>query len=1512
MSLEIFQFLLFFQTLFQYCHSIETVESHNQAFIQTDNHLTYVVGDVNGIPIEVKPGSGFHDMNDEILISSLILFHPDMLDFKEQPVGMPRMEQVVVQNTDAKNNLHLLSISGSTVHFHCSFFQDKIVPPGGNTTFDVVFLARQVGNVENTLYIHTSQGSYKYQVFGVGIPNPYRVRPYLGAKVPLNSSFSPLINLHNPHSSPLQVLEMFSSEGDLHLELPSGDKEAPQSLWQIPPFETKTVMKANFIGRIENNHTAFIRIRTDQEQDGFLILPMEVEVTSEAGLFPNQELLDFGILRTLDEPQTLPVIVSSTGTKPIYVSSVTSFPPNDAISIDFRPTKILGETSKQTIAHVTYKASKALYPRSWSGNIVVKTKNTLHKLTIPYQATVLHGSLVYNVNNTYFFSAKVLRNITRLLAFTNTFNFSVVIYNATLPPEVRDYFSILNFSKPVIIKPQETIAPFILRFHPNATQQHFHTVLTLHTNASYFEIPLTVYNGLLKIVPHRPEKFEGQLDFGTMGVGEKRSMLFTVINDNPVDVYIGEFSTDMRGAYIRVLGMEKGNGTTLSRVHNSSEIPTNPLIIKPYHFVVFSLNLTAPEEEGFYHAEVVIITQFQDIFMPLMVRTAEGSLNAIPENIVFERVYPGKIPYKVLQIHSTFEDYMAVKKIAFQPPDLRFYYQKPEVEQIVLSPQQTNIIGKIFFDAKRECREECYVGLPTHTPAGHQWLLGLSLDKDVAETDQYLYTHFQQKWENIEKSEQNIANVTLELDTDQVQGFLFSAQAHLHWPSLVRKCRIKFPLTQIGNMSVTDFIVENPGDVPVLIQILPLPLYPNPQTVIDMLGRRLSSDVSEFVETDDPDVFILPDLEEYNPKPENPVPGFRKYIENSLGIKPHHDTITTILQPGVKIKVRIGFQPKDDIYRMSLVLIRNNLTIIDAIVLQGQGGRGEMKLNNKRPGSSVLQFDITERHLKNCDKKKQSKNIIPNFTVKRTFTLKNTGELPFFVHGYSINESPCEGYGFRVLDCEGFEMPPNMTRKIDIAFTPDFTMSRIRRILTVHTSLGSAYNYTLQATVPPHTLSKCAAALPRPNWEPVLYYSIICVMAFLLFSILVASYFEADRIFVADILRKKVKLSCSGTQTFSKDKVFDLRQISGISQSPVTKQPPPADKPSPPPRLRIQLPSGHVEHKMKESFIALLGETIKGIFMPKNSHTPKKNGNNNNMDVSSSENEDKSPSPLESKSVNSDQEKNSSPLDCAILEKSIVPQRISKKVKAAKRAHFGSLADLFSRTPTSSSSNILNEKKQGNNQKQTSLEKARFDSNRDRPLNSSLIFESTVCGLTSETSQPQVRVEDLAKPDQAKLKNRRKSRNKADQESNSHEPLVSQISRDSQDDRDEISSITTESSNGDGEDKSSSARDSTPEPIPPPKSKRTKSKSRNLEPLIIPPTEDDFSNQGDFELTSKSRAHKRIKVSPKNTFGGDILKPSTLELPYSMETKTPSNKKSNFLTSDKPKKMAQTNQQKLK
>lgn len=52
-------------------------------------------------------------------------------------------------------------------------------------------------------------------------------------------------------------------------------------LQEIPPFETKGVMRAIFSSRDVDNHTAFIRIKTSApNEDQYVVIPVEVEVTS--------------------------------------------------------------------------------------------------------------------------------------------------------------------------------------------------------------------------------------------------------------------------------------------------------------------------------------------------------------------------------------------------------------------------------------------------------------------------------------------------------------------------------------------------------------------------------------------------------------------------------------------------------------------------------------------------------------------------------------------------------------------------------------------------------------------------------------------------------------------------------------------------------------------------------------------------------------------------------------------------------------------------------------------------------------------------------------------------------------------------------------------------------------------------------------------------------------------------------------------------------------------------------
>jgi hypothetical protein len=63
------------------------------------------------------------------------------------------------------------------------------------------------------------------QVYGHGMLNPYRLFPFVGAKVPADVTYRPPIEIYNPHDVPLHVKEIFTSGGFLHLTLPTGSEE---------------------------------------------------------------------------------------------------------------------------------------------------------------------------------------------------------------------------------------------------------------------------------------------------------------------------------------------------------------------------------------------------------------------------------------------------------------------------------------------------------------------------------------------------------------------------------------------------------------------------------------------------------------------------------------------------------------------------------------------------------------------------------------------------------------------------------------------------------------------------------------------------------------------------------------------------------------------------------------------------------------------------------------------------------------------------------------------------------------------------------------------------------------------------------------------------------------------------------------------------------------------------------------------------------------------------------------
>lgn len=171
----------------------------------TDGHSSLLlIEKTNFISSETDNGKNIH-----------LVFHPNMLDFEDLAVGDAESETVIVFNEHANKSVYFGSISGNVPDFYSSFFEDKVIPPMGNTTFNVVFLPRQPGIVQTNLLIHTSFGAFNYTVKGRGVECMFRLNPLIGLQAPLNATLTPEIVMYNPYETPLQIIEVYSSGGQV-------------------------------------------------------------------------------------------------------------------------------------------------------------------------------------------------------------------------------------------------------------------------------------------------------------------------------------------------------------------------------------------------------------------------------------------------------------------------------------------------------------------------------------------------------------------------------------------------------------------------------------------------------------------------------------------------------------------------------------------------------------------------------------------------------------------------------------------------------------------------------------------------------------------------------------------------------------------------------------------------------------------------------------------------------------------------------------------------------------------------------------------------------------------------------------------------------------------------------------------------------------------------------------------------------------------------------------------------
>uniref|UniRef100_A0A6B2E6F7 Putative conserved secreted protein n=1 Tax=Phlebotomus kandelakii TaxID=1109342 RepID=A0A6B2E6F7_9DIPT len=1046
-------------------------------------------------------------------VHSHLVALPKALDFGEQSLGSPQTRVVTLVNGNSNRSVFLDAIvatadADASVFF--SSFAEKVIPPLSNISFSVVFLPKRHGPVDTHLLIHTTFGLLRFPVRGRGTECPYRLVPLVGIKAPFNATISPEIHLFNPHDKPIQIVEIFSSGGHFQLELPSGGNEGPQVLWEIPPLCSKPIIRVRFVGVSPGNYTAYVRIKI-QGQDAqlaekVLVVPIEVEISRERGLYSPLSLLNLGLHGSTDRVSVFRVNLTHSGA----AVRVTGLRGDNDITNRSLSLQI-DEDARQRWLVVEVNWAKVWSPYL-VGNIVISSEVD-GEPQLPYQMPIfgllLNGSAQHAGNITILLSNR--KQLARMHSFTfsNRFSVPLMVSNVSVAGGGRHHLRVMDFEQ-VLMAPEESLTLFRVQFvnYTMPIERNFSVVseIRIVTNATVYTIPVYCFTGFLRrVVPvyeGASQGDEGALDFGTVPVSTSFDSNIAFVNENPVTVAIKGWTGKLTSsASYSIILLGCSDGAALTNLVICSEL-------EPKQWMVFQITVKS-YGVGNYTGQLIVNTDFEEIVTPIHMIAEMGGLALDQELLHFKDCFPEKICSLNLSAHSTFMKPMQVEAISVIDGIINYEYATDEDVLPEIPPNVITNIGRLYFDPKGLCGEYCYTGSQVSNkihPKKSSSLVNYShytkLDKDVLSF----------RIKSFHKMRSSIQSIPFKLSTSQIKRYDFVASVNFVWPRLVTQ-HVDFPAAQVGQGMAKFITIDNPSDQLLITQYF----------LHDTQVHGQDVELPPEVITPCPTCVLAREK----------LFAFHSFFSTSSTLENYFDHIP----PRGASKVAVRFQSPRPGTFSTLLFIRNNLTILEAVWLTAKAVVPQLKFGNRRPGSQTpLLFELTDKHFKVCADAMMERERMERegkasqepsralITMKRSFTARNSGEVPISIHAMRIGSELCEGYGFKVLNCSAFELAPNASRKIEIAFTPDFILSRVTRPLILETSSGYPVNYTLLSTIPADVVTICHRALSRPWWESPMKQSTMAVTCLVLVGVIVFGFIESDKLMkrhLAENLRDK-------------------------------------------------------------------------------------------------------------------------------------------------------------------------------------------------------------------------------------------------------------------------------------------------------------------------------------------------------------------------------------------------------
>ena len=819
-----------------------------------------------------------------------------------------------------------------------------------------------------------------------------------------------------------------------------------------------------------NNTGKFVGSVNIRSSKGDIIVPMEVDVVKDV-VYASPDVLDWGVLHNQSNTLALPLNLLNAFNQPILVKHIQSSG-DLPFTLPFSPI-VIPPGVETTIANLTWIFAKE---GKFEGKITVLTnasRSHSSSIEVPYKANVVHGILKYGETNNSFSIKEINKGIiSKAVIITNKFNSPMLIYSIDL---VDSLFTIETYTPilfPLVVNPSSTVKLIAKYIGPLPLYSTYYCSILVSSNISIAEIPLSIFEGKLQVgvdehtglqVESKGESIYG-VDLGAIATNDIQIRRIEISNSNPRSIPIYSLKSNMDQVVVKIEKiLNKQNkivNTTQPqkpkrKLSENAETTSILTMLESGHTLIMRIEIASPKEEQI-SGEIIMTTEYETMVFELKYQSVEGSLYMVPSSLKFpEKGFPGHSQKLSLQIKSTYSRPIQITTITTQSPVF-----VPFLTELSIAPNEITDIGYLLFDPSQLSDEDNYMKTPSYID-------NVSANGQIlTKNDLAAFKYREFIWHSLLYSDATTIHSPLTINTNVNNPLQIPITGYLSKPSIFYEEELDFTIVQIDNYLDRVLLVQNPSDQYVYVELLPL----------------MNNKIFTVLDDQLPKKILLPHST---------------------------DVLTTV-----------RFVPSQQNIQYSANLyLKNNLTILDSIVLKGEGGAGILMLQSpdKSPedqiimeDSKLLVFELTAQQLSNCkvnefpgtissDMQQQQQQQQPStLHMVQSFLAVNKGNLPISIQSMSINGKPCSGYGFDIEECSEFTLEPSEHRNVTIHYTPrEFHSPLIKHQLIVDTNQGPQL-FTLIINIPFEYLSLCSNLQPQIQFESFVYKLLVSFIVLIL------------------------------------------------------------------------------------------------------------------------------------------------------------------------------------------------------------------------------------------------------------------------------------------------------------------------------------------------------------------------------------------------------------------------------